>query len=353
MTRRQIATDTEGLLLGDLKPGARVGDYTIEATLAARGTGVVYRATHLVLPRRVSIKVMPAIASYTRSLGAQLLKEACLLEALDHPGVARVYECGVMPDKRPWVACELVDGPTLADRMSRLMIDDQKMSAIEIAQLIRDVADVLEHVHRRGVVHCNLGAHAIVIGGRRRFAVTLADWSSARTFDSSTPVPMLPKSPTRPHLSPEQRVGGIVDGRSDIYALGVAAFRALYNQFPDAGLHPPMNDIPPMLAALVAQMLSRDVAARPTADKVVAAARFVVQTLESEASDDIETGPMAAIDKLVIDEIEDVPSSGIPTFVAVDATTVPTGRMITSEQESAAAGEIEVFARSSIRDDHP
>jgi len=207
----------------------------------------------------------------------------------------------------------------------------------------------------RGVVHCNLGGHAIVMGGRRRFPVTLADWSSARTFDSSTPVPLLPKSPTRPHLSPEQRVGGMIDGRTDIFALGVAAFRALYNQFPETGLHPPMNDIPPMLAALVAQMLSREVLARPTADKVVAAARFVVETLEAEAQDDVETQPnLDKLDKLVIpDEIEDVPSSGIPTFVAVDVTTVPTGRTITSEQESAAAGEIEVFARSSIRDDHP
>lgn len=351
-----MATDTDGLFLGDLKPGARVGDYKIEATLAARGTGVVYRATHLVLPRRVAIKVMPAMASYTRSLATQLLREACLLEALDHPGVARVYECGVMADKRPWVASELVDGPTLADAMSRLMIDDAKMPAIEIAHLIQDVAEVLEHVHLRGVVHCNLGGHAIVIGGSRRFPVTLADWSSARTFDSSTPVPLLPKSPARPHLSPEQRVGGLIDGRTDIYALGVAAFRALYNQFPETGLHPPMHDIPPMLAALVAQMLSRDVTARPTADKVSAAARFVVQTLESEALDDIETGPIARpvdMDKLVIDEISDVPSSGIPTFVAVDLTTVPTGRTVTSEQESATAGEIEVFAKSSIRDDHP
>ena len=317
----------------------------------------MYRATHLVLPRRVAIKVMPAIASYTRSLGAQLLKEACLLEALDHPGVARIYECGVMPDKRPWVATELVEGPTLADRMSRLMIDDQKMPAVEVAVLIRDVAEVLEHVHVRGVVHCNLGAQAIVMGGRRRFPVTLADWTSARTFDSSTPVPLLPKSPARPHLSPEQRVGGMFDGRTDVYALGVAAFRALYNQFPEAGLHPPMQDIPPMLAALVAQMLSRDVLARPTADKILAAAGFVVQTLESEALDDIETGPFVVprvgIDKFVIDEIEDVPSSGIPTFVAVDVATVPTGRTVTSDHESAAACEIEVFARSSIRDDHP
>ncbi len=349
MDRSRTATDTDGLLLGDLKPGTRVGDYTIEATIAARGTGVVYRATHLVLPRRVAIKVMPAMASFTRSIAAQLLREACLLEALDHPGVARVYECGVMPDKRPWVAMELVEGITLAGTMSRLMIEDRKMPPLEVAQLIRDVADVLEHVHRRGVVHCNLGGHAVILGGNRRFPVTIADWSSARTFDSSTPVPLLPRSPAQPHQSPEQRRGGMIEGRTDVYALGVAAFRALYNQFPEPGLHPPMRDIPPMLAALVAQMLVHDVLERPTADKVKKAAKFVITALEAELHDEDEfesyeldpaiDAPTAFAAPIAID---DEPSSGVPTFVGSDITTIPTGRTVTSEQEPSTAGEIEV-----------
>jgi len=67
MDRSRIATDVDGLSLGDLKPGTRVGDYKIESTMAARGTGVVYRAMHMVLPRLVAIKVMPALASFTPS----------------------------------------------------------------------------------------------------------------------------------------------------------------------------------------------------------------------------------------------------------------------------------------------
>jgi len=352
MDRSRIATDTDGLFLGDLKPGARVGDYTIEATLSARGTGVVYRAMHLVLPRRVAIKVMPALHEWSRRLATQLLREACILEALDHPGVARVYECGVLPDKRPWVASELVEGVTLADVMSRLMIEDRRMPVIEVATLIRDLAQVLEHVHRRGVVHCNLGAQAIVldervVGGRgvghRRFPVTIAEWGTARTFDSSTPVPLLPQAPARPHTSPEQRVAGVIDGRTDIYALGVAAFRALYGTFPGSGMHPPMAGIPPMLAALVAQMLSRDLANRPTADKVVSAAEFVLATLD-QADDELDQA-LANIgigdDTMVIDEIVDTPSSGVPQFVE-DPPTVSSGKTITSEHVPHVAGEIEV-----------
>ncbi len=337
MDRKKIATDVDGLLLGDLKPGARVGDYRIESTIAARGTGVVYRAKHMVLPRVVALKVMPSMHDWSRPLATQLLREACILEALDHPGVARIYECGMMPDKRPWVASELVEGMTYADVLSRMMIEDRKLEPLELVTLIRDVAEVLAHVHRRGVVHCNLGTHAIVIGGNRRYSITLADWSSARTFDSTTPVPMLPQMP-RPHYSPEQRVGGVIDGRTDVYALGTTVFRALYGSFPDPGMHPPMTGIPPMVAALVAQMLARDPADRPTADKLLDSAELVVAAL-GEASDEDELDTL--ITNVVIEDLADADSSGVPLQVS-DPPTVPTGRIITSEQVQSTAGEIDV-----------
>jgi serine/threonine protein kinase len=343
MDRSRIATDTDGLFLGDLKPGARVGDYTIEATISARGTGVVYRATHLVLPRRVTLKVMPAMHEWSRRLATQLLREACIIEAFDHPGIARVYECGVMPDKRPWVASELVEGRPLADALDRT-----KMSAIEIAVLIRNVAEILEHAHRRGVVHCNLTGQAIVIPERKnpRFPVSIGDWASARTFDSRTPVPLVMQGPARPHHSPEQRVGGVIDGRTDIYALGVIAFRALYGVVPGSGMHPPMQGIPPMLAALVAQMLAIEPAERPNADTIGRSAAFIATTLQTELDEiqadgeHTDTDISALIDN-VIDAIVDEPSSGIPVFVA-DAPTAPlSGKTITSEQVGTVAGEIE------------
>jgi eukaryotic-like serine/threonine-protein kinase len=340
MDRSRIATDTDGLFLGDLKPGARVGDYAIEATISARGTGVVYRATHLVLPRRVTVKIMPAVHEWSRRLAMQLLREACIVEAFDHPGIARVYECGVLADRRPWVATELVEGPTLADTLERT-----KMSPIEIAGLIHNVAEILEHAHWRGVVHCNLTPQSIVIPNRNnpRFPVSIGDWASARTFDSTTPAPMLPQGPARPHHSPEQRIGGVIDGRTDIYALGVIAFRALYGVLPEPGTHPPLQEIPPMLAALVAQMLAKDPDKRPNAAAIASSAAFITSMLEDEnpgvrcvrADTDVD----AMIDN-VIDAITDEPSSGVPVFVA-DLQTVPSGRVITSEQVAVISGEIE------------
>ena len=96
-------------------PNARVGDYRIDQELRSEDTGLVYAATHLVLPRRAAVKVMHPAHAYMRSLAVQILREACVLEALSHPGVPRVYECGVLDDKRPWVALELITGDTIAE----------------------------------------------------------------------------------------------------------------------------------------------------------------------------------------------------------------------------------------------
>jgi serine/threonine protein kinase len=343
MDRGRIATDTDGLFLGDLPPGTRVGDYTIEATISARGTGVVYRATHLVLPRRVTIKIMPAVHEWSRKLATQLLREACIVEALDHPGIARIYECGVLADKRPWVAAELVEGQPLADVIGDGI--ERRMSPLQLATLIRDVAEILEHAHRRGVVHCNLTPQAIVIPARERprFPVTVGDWAGARTFDSTTPAPLLP-TPVRPHHSPEQRVGGAIDGRTDVYALGALAYRALYGADPEPGTHPALQDIPPMLAALVAQMLATDPARRPNAESIRSSAELTTTLLEAEAEQDdradTDVEDLGDLVARAVDEIIDEPSSGVPLFVADGPTAPVAARTITSEQVPAVAGEI-------------
>ena len=101
----------------DLAIGTRVGDYQILGRLVGRGPALAYEAIHVMLPRRVVLKVMPAYD--VRASGAGLLREACIVESIEHPGVPRLYECGVLPDRRAWIAFELVAGESLA-RTSRL-----------------------------------------------------------------------------------------------------------------------------------------------------------------------------------------------------------------------------------------
>ena len=83
--------------------GARIGDYVVDREVAYETAAIVYYATHVVLPRKAHVKVShPG----SRTAAVQLLREACILEALSHPGAPRVYELGVLADRRPWSSIE-------------------------------------------------------------------------------------------------------------------------------------------------------------------------------------------------------------------------------------------------------
>jgi serine/threonine-protein kinase len=266
--RTPRATDDSGLLLGDLAPGSRVGEYVIDARLASRGTGHVYRATHVVLPRRAAIKVMPAADRWVRAIALELLREACIVEALDHPGIPRLYECGTLPDRRPWIASEIADGDTVEAIAAR-----RAPSPHEIACIVRDVADILAHAHGRGLVHRNVSPATIVIPhAPSRFPVCVADWSGARTHDSTTPAPMM----SGPYSAPELLAGGAIDGRADIYSLGKVARELLRTTQPGSA--------PPVLVVLVEGMMAKDPRRRPACEHIKDAASWIVKEIEAETA---------------------------------------------------------------------
>ena len=242
--------------------GARVGDYTIDRELVREDSGVVYQATHMVLPRKAHLKVMAG--AFSRPLAVQLLREACLLEALQHPGIPRVYECGVLPDRKPWVATQRIDGLSL-----QASLDDGPMPVADLVVVLRDVADILAHAHSRGVVHTKLSADTIVRTPERQLAVYLRGWSAARTVESTQSL----------------------DIREDVYALGGVAFRAL-----TGCLHTPSVSAtewcpaaPPELTALIDVMLDGNARVRPTAEEVRERARWLATTL-CEVIEPLEIG---------------------------------------------------------------
>src|SRR4051794_18759185 len=121
----------------EFKPGLRIGDYRVERELRSDDTGIIYEALHLVLPRRAALKVTHPSSLYIRSVAVQMMREACVLEALSHPGVPRIYECGMLADKRPWVARELIEGTTLADLMKA-----GSMPMVDLVVMLRSVAEI-------------------------------------------------------------------------------------------------------------------------------------------------------------------------------------------------------------------
>ncbi len=251
----------------------RIGNYRIVGELGRDASGVVYEARHLVLPRRAIVKVMDELQP-PRPLAIQLLREACILEALEHPGTVRVYESGLLSERRPWFAAEHVEGATVAD-----LFEAGPLEPANAVVLLRDIAEVLEHAHRRGVVHCGLRPDRIVITNRSRgYPLCVVDWSDARVHDTSAP---LPDPDVREYSAPELVGGSAVDDRADVFSLGVIAYRALTGVLPFEAItaqgevqlvptevHCP--NAPPELTSLVDQMLAWERFDRPSSAEVTA-----------------------------------------------------------------------------------
>lgn len=253
-----------------------IGSYRVEAELGPTGSGILIQARHVVLPRRVIIKVVHTAFATMQPYVLQMLREACILEAIAHPGVPIVYEAGVLHDRRPWFALELTTGQSLDE-----LLASGPMPVIEVAVLVRGIAEILDHAHRRGVIHCGLRPERIVLTTERRYPLCIPDWSEAIAHDA-VHLPWAAPEGSRSYLAPELAdhktdVHGFIDGRTDMFALGAIAYRALTGELPFAlgeGAAPSVPaselrpDAPLELAALVDSLLAFDRFDRPSASAV-------------------------------------------------------------------------------------
>jgi serine/threonine-protein kinase len=236
----------------------RIADYRIEAELTASSTAKTYLATHQLLSRPAILKIARAQSD---SLG--VLREACMLAAMPHPGIVRLYETGRI-DQLTWFASEVVEGLTLA---STLALGGALETSIGLG-IVRDLAEVLAYAHSRGVVHAGVTPDRIAITARLRgFSLCITDWSTARTHDARSIHAWEPS----PYTAPEV-VRGEVDDRADVFALGAIAYRVLtglvFEGNPIATLVPAL---PRAIAFVIDSMLAYDRDDRPSSVEVRAA----------------------------------------------------------------------------------
>jgi serine/threonine-protein kinase len=252
----------------------------------------VYEAGHTVLPRRAALKVMHGDLRRQPGMATRVVQEAAIVDSVRHPGVVRVYDCNVLPDHRPWIAMELVEGETLANRLH----DAIALPPIEVATLLGDIADVLASVHNTGVVHRDLKPDNLLCTPTDNdYPIRVLDWGVARmgpigrlTMDGLTPG-------TPIYMSPEQATGRNIGPACDIYSLGVIAYEALAGHPPFDGctlaeivcMHltrepTPLRtwcNAPEDFCDLVGRMLHKHPAARPTAAEVRQTARAIAREL--------------------------------------------------------------------------
>jgi Tol biopolymer transport system component len=220
-----------------LNPSTRVGPYEILGLLGAGGMGEVYRATDTSLKRQVAIKVLPAVLAADPERLARFQREAEVLAALNHPHIAHIYGL-VDHDATRALVMELVEGPTLADRIARgaIAIDD----ALAIA---RQICEALAAAHERGIIHRDLKPANIKV--RPDGTVKVLDFGLAKLAGppdgphsgdlSLSPTITSPVMATgvgtllgtATYMSPEQARGKAVDRRADIWAFGCVLYEML------------------------------------------------------------------------------------------------------------------------------
>jgi len=215
-----------------LKPGTTVGPYEIVVLIGVGGMGEVYRARDSRLHRDVAIKILPPDVSADADRLARFDREARLLAALNHPNIAAIYGVEETAHGRALVL-ELVEGPTLADRLAdgRLPISD----ALKIA---RRIARAVEAAHERGIVHRDLKPANIKADADGRVKVLdfglAADAGFVGQLNRSTSAQITTPATragfilgTPPYMSPEQARGQQVDKRSDIWSYGCVLYEML------------------------------------------------------------------------------------------------------------------------------
>ena len=222
-------------------PGTRLGPYEIGAPLGAGGMGEVYRARDTKLGRDVALKILPAIFATDPERMARFRREAQVLASLNHPHIGAIYGFEDSGGVHALVM-ELVEGPTLADRIAPGAIPLD-----EALQIAREIAEALEAAHERGVIHRDLKPANIKITPDGN--VKVLDFGLAKALESDPSSTNIHNSPTvttmatlpgvilgtAAYMSPEQAKGKSVDRRTDIWAFGCVFFEMLAGKRPFEG----------------------------------------------------------------------------------------------------------------------
>jgi serine/threonine-protein kinase len=250
------------------------GRYTLLNELGAGGMSVVWRAQDQVLGRPVAVKVLAGRYAGDPGSRARIRDEARAAAALSHPNIAQVYDFGESQDNGsclPYVVMELINGPTLAQRVKLGPLPPRTVFRIGA-----EVAAALAAAHADGLVHRDIKPANVMVTAA---GAKVVDFGLAAVAGPIEPEEQLLGTPA--YLAPERLTGDAVQPASDVYALGVLLYRLLTNHSPwsvetttqmlDAHVYiepdplPPLPGVPPAITELVHRCLHKDPAERPTA----------------------------------------------------------------------------------------
>ena len=288
--------------LADRVSEALGNSYTIEGEIGRGGMGVVYNARDERLKRQVAIKVLPPELAFREEIRLRFLREAETAARLSHPHIVPIHAVGEGPNGLVYFVMAYVDGEPLGTKLKRR----GRLPPEEARRIMSETSDALAAAHALGIIHRDVKPDNILLEGSRG-RVMVTDFGIAKALSSTTGGATLTATGVAigtPHyMSPEQAAGDReIDGRSDLYSLGVVTYQMLVGELPFQAPTVPgilmkqiteraplvtdkRPDCPEDLAAAVMRCLEKDPDDRwPTADALRRALESRTATLPQPRS---------------------------------------------------------------------
>jgi tetratricopeptide (TPR) repeat protein len=218
-----------------LKAGVKIKQYTIEKPLGKGAMGEVYQAHDTILDRKVAVKVISKRIEEDPTAKDRFLREAKSAAALDHAFICKIYEIGDFSGQ-PFIVMEYVEGTTLKDAF-----EEGNLSMKDSIKIILEAADALEKAHKKEIIHRDLKPSNIMLtphghvkvmdfGLAKKITDLDDDVEDTATEDYLSGVGSITGTPA--FMSPEQTRGEFLDGRSDLFSLGIILYQLLSKQHP-------------------------------------------------------------------------------------------------------------------------
>jgi serine/threonine-protein kinase len=242
---------------------AIAGRYSLERELGRGGMGVVYLSREVRLDRPVAIKLLPPAQASDPKLRERFLREARTAAKLSHPNIIPIHAVEEIGEF-VFFAMAYIEGETLTERVRRR----GPLAPSEAARVLRDVAWALAYAHGQGVIHRDVKPDNILLESTNR--VLVADFGIASIVAGAGGLVSDEVIGTPEFMSPEQALGEMVDGRSDLYSLGIVGFFALSGSLPFEAEKPtevlakqvtepapPLGSVAPLVPRRIAQAIDR------------------------------------------------------------------------------------------------
>ncbi len=238
----------------------KIGRYIIKSELGRGGMATVYRAFDPSFDREVAIKVLPREMLHDPQFRSRFEREIKLVAALEHPAIVPVYDVGD-EDGQPYFVMRYMTGGSLTD-----WIEKGKFSIQDTARLIEKIAPGLAYSHKKGIVHRDLKPDNILFDDNG--APFISDFGVAKLIEASGGLTGSGVIGTPAYMSPEQVQGGEIDGRSDVYGLGVIVYQMLSGQQPYSA-DTPMGVVVKHITEPVPEILKFMPSLPPAVDEII------------------------------------------------------------------------------------